>query len=311
MKGLAEAVRRALQTDAEVRVGKEIGGGLANVLYGVQIGDSRAVVRMMRAAGLDEKAAREHAIVQFCDERGYPCVKVLAAGRLGDRAFLLLERVDAPQAIVHTLLPWSRRRTMAEVASVHARLHELDPGGFPDRVLGAAEWVAMISGHRVPGVVDDIRWLQERTEMAAFDDPRVCHLDFNLGNVLMRRRGHATVIDWDMAALTDPWCDVAFAAENMAVVPGAVPRVVRPVIRALFRANERAYLAEYTSLRGPAPPRVRYWRALYTVLVRLWAEGVAVAGGGLKDPSVLQRARGFVPYAAERFAVLTRSGPGS
>jgi aminoglycoside phosphotransferase (APT) family kinase protein len=155
------------------------------------------------------------------------------------------------------------------------------------------------------GLDPAVRWLVVNRRLATFADARVCHFDFSPGNILLRWGGSPTVVDWDMASLGDPSCDLAFTLEKLTLVSGALPRPARPIARLLLGSSDD-YLRAYSELAPVSEESLRYWRALYCVLVRLWSAGLSVGGVALMKSSS-DALRRLSLFASERFRALTNT----
>jgi aminoglycoside phosphotransferase (APT) family kinase protein len=324
-RGFVRDLARLLQEDLRAAFGSRIrveprgtlGGGFVHVLVRVRLSGedlpagwpAEAVVRLAPEATGEPRAHREHMTLEFCRTQGFPAVRALRNGVLDGRAYLLLEFIDAPETTLHFLLPWRRGRTMAILADLHARLHRLPVSGWPQPsvVRTADRWIEEMeqaSAKRSDlDVGPAIEWLRANRGLASFQDAAVCHFDFAPSNVLMRWRGAPVVVDWDLAALGDPMCDLAFTLEKLVLVAGAVPGPVRPLARALLGADG-SYESAYAARAPVDERRLRYWRAGYCVLARLWAAGLTVAGMRLRTsaPAGLRR---LAVLAAERFRAIT------
>lgn len=300
-----------------VEPGRSLRGGFANLLLRVHMSGedlpqgwpTHAVVRLAPEADRSPKAAREQAVQEFCLAHGFPAVRPLRNGILGGHPYVLLEFVDAPELTTHLVRPWRRARAIEILTQLHVRLHRipLSDWPYPSMVRTADWWIddvrVAIADRPDLGLDPALEWLVVNRRLATFADPRVCHFDFSPGNVLLRWGGTPTVVDWDMASLGDPSCDLAFTLEKLTLIPGAMPRPARPVARMLLGSSDE-FLRSYAALAPVSEERLRYWRALYCVLVQLWSAGLSVGDVALIESSS-DTLRRLSLFASARFRVLT------
>jgi aminoglycoside phosphotransferase (APT) family kinase protein len=298
--------------DVRLTERRSLTGGAANVLFAARLSGrdvptdwpTDVVVRLYPEAR--DGAERKRAIQEFCRAGLYPAVRPLATGEVRGYAYLLLERVRGGETTARFLVPWRRRSTLEEVVDLHVRLHRLPIDGWPyPSDIRTADW--WIKELRSAGRLDlrpAIDWL-DANRPSEQGEPRICHFDFTSSNVLRARDGRLTVIDWELAALGDPVSDIAFAVEKLALVPGSLPSAARRPGRFMLGPRGPALLRAYAGREPIDEPRLRYWRALYCVLLGHWTLGSRVAGVAIR-PRYLRRLTRHLPaYAAGRFRALT------
>jgi len=138
--------------------------------------------------------------------------------------------------VIAEATPDGRRRMTTSYVHTLAKLHALDWRALglewlEKRAEGARPierevnwyWDSLIwSG--VPGFVDDLApvrtWLirNEPTDLATV----ICHGDANLGNYLFDDEQVSAVVDWEMAFLGAPECDLTFLAAGNEILQGDV-----------------------------------------------------------------------------------------
>lgn len=314
---IVSAVRDALVRehgpDLAVDAHKFLRGGLANVLLKVGLSGSdlprdwpaAAVVRLQPKPDLHPKAQRERTVLEFCRANGFPASQPLADGMVRDFSYLLVGFVEGREATSQVVLPWRRDRAVDDLACLHLRLHGL-PVPSALEVKDADRWIAdiqsAVAGRPALALDDAIAWLKAHRAMGSFDVPRLCHNDFSPANVLLSSDGTPTVIDWDMASLGDPICDLAFAVEKLHLIQGAVPRPVSDVLRLLLEPARARYLEAYSAAAEVPRDRLGYWSALYCVLIKVWSAGLYVGDIGVRHGARTGRLPSF---AAKRFRELT------
>ena len=159
--------------------------------------------------GIDQRP--EARVMDYVGEAGYPVPRVRSVS--DDGADLVMDKVAGPTMLqVLERRPWQASRIGAQLADLHARLHQI-PG---------PEWLRSI---------DD----------ADGDDARVLHLDLHPMNVVVSPVG-PVVIDWTNAAKGRPAADVARAWVLMAAADADVPWFLRPVVGGVRRSLVAGFL---------------------------------------------------------------------
>jgi aminoglycoside phosphotransferase (APT) family kinase protein len=162
---------------------------------------------------------------------------------LGDRAFA-------------TALNGLPRQWAEQLAAIHAISPDLLPAELatrsPGEMLSDLEqrWHAL--GGVSPVYALAFGWLERALPQAV--EPRLCHGDFRMGNLLLTPDGLSAVLDWELAHLGDPVQDLAFGC-----IPswrfGRYDKVLGGF------AQPEAMLAHYEALTGAKvdPARFRFW----------------------------------------------------
>lgn len=302
---LAEPPRPMLAgMDTEVAAFRLTGPGLEGDWAGP------LVLRVHRQPDRADTATREAAVQRWCDRAGYPVARMLMVGLPGDGFTLpsqVMQRVPGvPMLGAITRRPWQARSRLRELAALHARLHRLDPTGFPEQPKGlAASKLALAEGWAETLAAPDLDRAarQVRTFVAELDaGPRaVCHGDFHPLNVVVGSEG-AAVLDWTDAGLGDPVGDVARTALLLRVAGvAASSSVERTVLRAVGPGLSRAYLAAYRADASLDDDRFARWTSLH--LLHGWAQVRALHAGVVGTDA--ERARiptALAPWLAEQFA---------
>jgi len=104
---------------------------------------------------------------------------------------------------------------------LHRKLHSLDIAdirqiyhqhGLKDADIGFGAVLNSLEGIIVGGNIEEfqpaIKWLKENQPSEI--NPKLCHGDFHPGNVMGTWTKVSGIIDWDLANIADPECDVAF-----------------------------------------------------------------------------------------------------
>ena len=101
-----------------------------------------------------------------------------------------------------------------------ARIHAIDPAGFPNLRRSAAsdlvdQWRAIYHASDWPRPVFELafRWLDERCPPPPAR-PRLVHGDFRNGNLMIGPDGLRAVLDWELAHVGDPMEDLGWICVN-------------------------------------------------------------------------------------------------
>jgi aminoglycoside phosphotransferase (APT) family kinase protein len=319
-EGIERDLRSSYGPSISVESGKSLGGGFDNVLVRMGISGTdvpnrwprETVARVFPRADLALKASREAAVHRFCADTRFPATRVLASGAIDSYPYLLLEFVPAQQALLYIALPWTRKRAVNRLVELQAQLHNLPTNSWP-AVAGARaidRWLVEIGEaverHPELALDESLLWLQANRERGECDNLRVCHLDFHPMNVLMRwRDGTSTVLDWDVAALADPCCDVGFTVEVFTVAAGAYDGPRGAIAGSIMRSAQRMYLPAYRRFGDLDAGRVKYWQALYCVLMQLWISGASVGDIETRSGAMERLSASLAKKTRSRFEYLT------
>jgi aminoglycoside phosphotransferase (APT) family kinase protein len=101
-------------------------------------------------------------------------------------------------------------------------------------------------------------WLLEN--QPAYQAPVLCHGDANFTNYLFAGNGVSAVLDWEMAFIGTPECDLSYAVLGMAALTGQFPEGV---------PSAEEMLAEYERLSGRSLQNMPYYRlfSLYRIVL--------------------------------------------
>jgi aminoglycoside phosphotransferase (APT) family kinase protein len=237
-------------------------------------------LRIFGSSEDDAVLEREHAILGYVADHGYPVPRPLAAVPARDGGnpvglpWMVLPRIEGrPLLAVISSAPWAAPARLRELAALQARLHAIPIAGCPLPAEGALvdRWLAergpeieAIASDRARRVLDGLR---ARAAVVRTEDPVICHGDFHPLNVLSRRDGSAwrhVVIDWTDAAVGDHHFDVArtlalFRVASIAAgsaVERVALRIAGPgLVRTYRRAYERSFPLD--------ADRLAYWTAAH------------------------------------------------
>jgi aminoglycoside phosphotransferase (APT) family kinase protein len=245
-------------------------------------------VRVKRHAHAGELAEREAAIQGWCADAGYPSPRVLVVFQPGDlleAPVQVMELVPGSTVLATvTSSPWNAPRLLARLAALQARLHELDPTGFPAG--GEFEDLAERRLELVRTTVDEtndphLADALDRVEalLPRLRDPPavVCHGDFHPLNVLVDGE-HSWVLDWTDAGLGDRHGDVARTAllfKVAAIV--ASGRAERTALGVAGPWMARRYLRDYRRHALLDPARLALWEPVH--LLHGWSQVVGLHSG--------------------------------
>jgi aminoglycoside phosphotransferase (APT) family kinase protein len=231
-----------------------IAGGRSNLTYVVTDGVSTWVLRrppLGHVLATAHDMAREHRVLTALADTPVPvpktCVLCTDTDVLG-APFYLMEKVDG--TVYRTAeqtagLDDERATAIAhELIDVLAALHGIDPGavglgdfgrpaGFLDRQVRRWQRQLAASRSREIAGIDALSEALARSVPAA-QRPAIVHGDYKIDNVIVGADDSiAAVVDWEMAALGDPLCDLGlfdvywdgviagFTAGSLGFPPGA------------------------------------------------------------------------------------------
>ena len=217
-------------------------GGSANVLYSIERGKSRWVLRRPTRIANDranEGMRREFRILSALSATAVPhpaAIALCADHNVVGSTFFLMEHVDGVSPIpVPTTFPdneSSRLDIAFAMVDALATLHTVDlvatglsdighPEGFHERQV--SRWSKQLhsyEGRALPGFNRVAAWLNQH--LPASFEPTMMHGDFHMANALIGNSLPAQVLailDWetatvgdpllDLVAFCEPWCDHA------------------------------------------------------------------------------------------------------
>jgi aminoglycoside phosphotransferase (APT) family kinase protein len=248
-------VERALPRPVTGRLSADlIAGGMSNLTYAMTDGTSEWVLRRPPLGHVLPTAhdmAREHWVLTALAETPVPVprtyVLCVDADVLG-APFYLMEKVDGTvyrTAEQTEALGPQRAGTIArDLIDVLAALHAVDPAGVGLAEFGRPEgfldrqvrrWQKQLAASRSR----DIDGIDELSATLADSVPAtqrhtIVHGDYKLDNVIIAGDSIAAVVDWEMATLGDPLCDLG-------------------LLRVYWDASERLPSASITSAAGFPP----------------------------------------------------------
>ncbi len=250
------------------------------------------------------RVRRERVVHRILGELGYPVPGVLGQGRLGDRTFLLMERLPG-RPFFDVLMPLCGVALLASALGWHApwlavgilyvgvtvrwmrRLHHLPTERVPDLLEGTGVTVDAL---RLDAAIDALEERARRLEGASLEpaiawlrehrpeegDEVLCHGDFWPGNLLCTAHGVSGLIDWGDALLAPceyelAWSQVAY--RSGLPVPGPawladpVTRLSTPLVWLVLSLNRTTYRA----LEPIDPARMRYFVAFHCVRILVFS----------------------------------------
>lgn len=302
---VAERLRRWLEAEfgngvAIVETPSSIDGGLDSWIHRVRFSGSALpdewreplVARVKRSPGDVRIARREAAIQEWCTDAGYPCPRIIAVfdpGGLLDVPVQLMELVPGSTALTAmTSSPWTTPRLLGRLAGLQARLHELDPTGFPidgksedlaERRLGLVRTtVAETHDPDLARGLERVETLLARLRSA----PVVaCHGDFHPLNVLTDGDS-SWVLDWTDAGLGDRHGDVARTTLLFRLASiVATGRKERAALRVAGPWMARRYQRDYERHAPLDHARLALWEPVH--LLHGWSQVVGLHSGQFSD----------------------------
>ena len=274
-----------------------IAGGRSNLTYQLDGGPQPLVLRrppLGHVLATAHDMGREYRVMDALGPTPVPVPRMVAhcedAEVLG-APFYLMERVDG---VVHRKAPDLEKLDAADgqelgraLVDVLAALHSVDPAevalerfgrpdGFMERQL--TRWAGQLAASRsreLPGVQELVQRLA--ATRPASPRPALVHGDYRLDNVIFDRAEPgriAAVLDWEMAALGDPLCDLGVFCvywDGLAGLGEAVP----PTPGSLQGWPTRAALVErYTRASGIPVDTLDWYVAFGFFKIAVILEGI-------------------------------------
>ena len=107
-----------------------------------------------------------------------------------------------------------------QCGEILARIHSIDPAGFPNLPVMAPmdlveQWKAVYRAAEAPRPVFELtyRWLEQNCPPPP-TTPRLVHGDFRNGNLMIGPEGVRAVLDWELAHIGDPMEDLGWICVN-------------------------------------------------------------------------------------------------
>jgi aminoglycoside phosphotransferase (APT) family kinase protein len=226
-------------------------------VWRVENGAATWALRVLRPHEHDS-AARELAGMEAARRGGIAVPEVVASTTWEDRPVLLLSWCQGmPVRSAARARPWSAFRIGVACGRQQAALHALPA---PDAI-DARPWITQF------GAIDD----ELHAALAGVaTEPRLLHLDFHAGNVLVEAGRVTAVLDWTNVGAGDPRADLARSWSLL------LPRARGGGVRArLARAVDRAVLAGwrsgYATVAGKPRNMAVFEAWALTVLVQTFA----------------------------------------
>jgi aminoglycoside phosphotransferase (APT) family kinase protein len=276
-------------------------GGLDTFIFRFRAGGRPMVLRLYPSTNRAPSAEKEAAVLGFLARRDYPAPRVVDWGSsLAGLPYVVMEEVPGETLLATIEAHLTRAPGLLDrLASAQARLHRVDPTGWPVPPPDEDDLFAVPPGD---ARFDAARaWLRANRPPPSDEPPVVCHLDFHPGNVL----AEGAVIDWENSAVADRHADVA---RTLLLFEWAPVIATSAVERAVLGRVQPWLRRRYTKAYGPLDPaRLHYWMARHAA--QSWWEATTVLDGTFaRDSQVETRegpARLVAPAMAKRFARLT------
>jgi len=197
-------------------------------------------------------------ISRYIQATELPVPKFFRTLELSDRYGIVYERIEGPSLLAELASkPWNVRRYAQLLASLHAKVHEIQA---PPNLVQQRDWAR--------GGIPETDKLNPELQQNVLNllesmpnDNQLCHGDFHPGNIIMTHRG-PVIIDWMTASRGSGSGDVARTAVILeaARVPEGTPiRWLLESIRKLFLVS---YLKAYFQSRRADENEFASWRII-------------------------------------------------
>ena len=198
----------SIESLREAKVIRALPGGPASDSFQLQIGDQHFVARVdrpaARALGLDRHA--ETAILQLVSEAGIGPQLFWADP---DRGIQVCSYIEGSS---WTLQDLGDPRRLRQLALTLRRLHQLPPVGRAFEPAAAAQRYAAEIGTATAKLMAESTLELIANLDLEFSRPALCHNDLVYSNII--GQGPVTLIDWEYAAVGDPFFDLAIVLRH-------------------------------------------------------------------------------------------------
>jgi len=311
---------------------KKLTGGSQNVLYLIQRGDERMVLRMPgdRAdKGRMNELLREIRLVRALKGTDVPHAELFAADETGEllgKPFYVMAEIDGWSPMDGGWQPpfdtdlEARRGLAFQLIEGAAKLGRVDwraqglegfgkPEGFHDRQVD--RWLAFLRSFQVrelPGLYVAAEWL--RRNRPEHFTPGIMHGDYQYANVMYAHGAPArlaALVDWEMTTIGDPLLDLAWALLGY---DGEEPAsdFYLPV-EGMPKRSE--LVAHYEKISGLSAENLDYYLVLANFKIGLVLEKTYAAGvtSGKGDPKIIEAFGPMILQSIAKAADLARSLP--
>ena len=273
-----------------------ITGGYDTYIYRFRLGGpveglaaAPLILRLYPSPERGPSALREAEILRYLAAADYPAPRPLEASGASDEfgvPYVVMEQVPGRTIVdLAARAPVQALADLDALATMQARLHQLDPGGWPfpadpgvwevDRRLAEADMDGSVPDRDLERA---LTWLRENRSVAEGHGPSICHFDFHPVNALRSEAGDLAIVDWEGAGIGDRHSDLAHTLVLFEFAQAiATKRVERVVLRVVNRWLPGRYRRAYARHLPVEEDRLRYWMALHTA--RRWSEAVQLRTG--------------------------------
>lgn len=232
-----------------------------------------------------DEARREADIQDWVADQGFPAPRVLrvfAPGELLDQPVQVMERAEGTMMLdALRRRPWRTRALMSQLAGLHARLHALPAGGFPDDD-DLLDRRLRLPRHAAEALDDDplragLALVVSMADELRDSPPAVCHGDFHPLNVLVATT-RASVVDWTDSGIGDRHGDIARTALLFEVAAVAATGTLdRAALGLIGPRLGRTYLRAYRRHAPVDERRLALWTPVH--LLHGWSQARALHAG--------------------------------
>jgi Ser/Thr protein kinase RdoA (MazF antagonist) len=271
-----------------VRARSQRGGFSPGTADRVETSDGRrafvkAVSTRLNRRSVELARAEAHVTAQL--PSAAPVPRLLGTSDDDEWVVLVLEDIEGR----HPRTPWIESETAAAVSALRDLARSLTPSpvsGVPaaaDRLVADFAGWAEIAADPPPDLdpwaathLDDLRAAADRGLAALRAGETLTHCDIRADNLLVRRDGSITVVDWPWACVGPAWLDTVLLALNVLVYggdPGRVLAGVDPRHAADVTAGFAGYLWQRSRLPSPGIPHVREFQRAQADALLPWLRG--------------------------------------
>ena len=296
-----------------VAIERQFDAGQSNPTYLLRAGERRLVLRKQPYGKLLPRAhdvLRESRIMTALGQVGYPVPRPVLSGDGTDgvgTAYFVMDYVPGSVASDPALpdrTPAERTTIYRAMAETLADLHRLDPGVLqpagvtarPDFLtrqvtLWQAQYAASATEPE-PLIGEVAGWLLANQPPPS--RPAIVHGDYRIENLILAGTTVAAVLDWELCAIGDPLCDLAYCCLWYHLPPHAFGGLAEAPLESLGIPDQAAFVATYAARSGLPVDGLNYYLAFAFYRLAAILQGVYRRALDGNAASTLGKTRGAV-----------------
>ncbi|MHA1983136.1 MAG: phosphotransferase family protein [Candidatus Hodarchaeales archaeon] len=186
------------------------------------------VVRIYPHFNIKDRAIKEFKVMEWLKKKNYPVPEVLLLETDENplnRPFIIMEEIEGRtlREVMNTANEEENQKYLKQFSEIFIELHNLDLTDFPHHTLDLPEikitnlWeiYLLFMDERLKSSKSDylypiLDWIRERTKQVEIENISLTHGDFHPDNILVKKTGDFSVLDWSAATPVDYRYDLAW-----------------------------------------------------------------------------------------------------